>query len=414
MNSRFGITTLLLTLTSSAALLTCACTSTADDCELTGTCGGAPPVGGSGGTGGTGGSGGDGGGGTPPECVPSEATEAVSDECGIFVSSSLGDDGNSGTKEAPFATIGAALAAAGGDPVYVCAESFDEAVSVTTATDLFGGLDCTSGWAYVGATTKTALTAPADSIVVRVEQSAGGTTVADFAITARNATADGASSIVVLVDQAEAVFEGCELAAGAGANGATGTTPSGTAQAGDPGNQGASACSDNAPINGGAQVSNNCPNGVSVGGAGGTGDVATGGPGANGQTGAAGSGGDGQTAYSGASWSCAADGTGQGGEPGSAGDAGAPGTGLGTLGSAGLMGADGGNGQAGTPGEGGGGGGGARNQSAACSYFCGNNTQGGASGGSGGAGGCGGEGGGGGQAGGASIALVSVGATVTL
>jgi hypothetical protein len=46
--------------------------------------------------------------------VPSETAEPVGDECGVFVSSSLADDGNAGTKAAPFRTIEAALAAATG------------------------------------------------------------------------------------------------------------------------------------------------------------------------------------------------------------------------------------------------------------------------------------------------------------
>ena len=71
-----------------------------------------------------------------PKCVPSEAEGPVDDTCGIFVSSSLGDDGNTGTtKDKPFKTIGAALMANKGKPIYVCAETdaYNESITVTTS-----------------------------------------------------------------------------------------------------------------------------------------------------------------------------------------------------------------------------------------------------------------------------------------
>jgi hypothetical protein len=51
----------------------------------------------------------------------------------------MGDDVNGGTKGEPFRTIGAALAAANGKPVYACAEAFEEAVVVSGPVDLYGG-----------------------------------------------------------------------------------------------------------------------------------------------------------------------------------------------------------------------------------------------------------------------------------
>src|SRR5262245_37857423 len=60
-------------------------------------------------------------GGPPRECSPSEADGAVTDECGIFVSSS-GADSNAGTKDKPLRTLAAAIAKAAdsGKPVYAC------------------------------------------------------------------------------------------------------------------------------------------------------------------------------------------------------------------------------------------------------------------------------------------------------
>src|SRR5689334_6593505 len=68
------------------------CKVTLTDCEVA--------AGGSGGTGGGGGTGGIGG--APPGCVPANSSMPVDNSCGIFVSSSAGDDTFAGTKEKPF------------------------------------------------------------------------------------------------------------------------------------------------------------------------------------------------------------------------------------------------------------------------------------------------------------------------
>ncbi|NJR12749.1 hypothetical protein HC776_02475, partial [bacterium] len=47
---------------------------------------------------------------TPPVCVPSMNEDSVEDACGVFVGGSAANDDNAGTKEAPLATIGAAIA----------------------------------------------------------------------------------------------------------------------------------------------------------------------------------------------------------------------------------------------------------------------------------------------------------------
>src|SRR5688500_16475544 len=99
------------------------CKDYAADCELNGECLPGPGAGGSSsGTGGSGGDGGQGGsaGSTPTECVPSEASDAVGSDCGIFVSSSPGDDDNLGGLDKPVATIKRALEIAGSKPIYVC------------------------------------------------------------------------------------------------------------------------------------------------------------------------------------------------------------------------------------------------------------------------------------------------------
>ncbi|MCC6554913.1 MAG: hypothetical protein IT372_18220, partial [Polyangiaceae bacterium] len=90
---------------------------------------------------GPGGTGGGGGGGMPAGCIPSENADPVGD-CGVFVSSSLGDDENDGSKTTPVRTLGKALTLAGfGDRrVYACAEQFDEAIQVLPGIAIYGGL----------------------------------------------------------------------------------------------------------------------------------------------------------------------------------------------------------------------------------------------------------------------------------
>ncbi len=83
-----------------------------------------------------------------------------------------------GDKEGPVATIGKGLEAAKGRPVYACAEEFKESITLTSpGSALFGGLDCTNGWAYVGAQTKSALTGDADKVTLTVAKTASGASV---------------------------------------------------------------------------------------------------------------------------------------------------------------------------------------------------------------------------------------------
>ena len=62
-------------------------------------------------------------------CVPSDAKAAIGSDCGVFVSSSTGDDANVGSQAKPFKSIERALGSANGRPVYACAEDFSEALT---------------------------------------------------------------------------------------------------------------------------------------------------------------------------------------------------------------------------------------------------------------------------------------------
>ena len=393
------------------------CSAEAGDCERTLEC--AHYLIGAGGSTGTSlSTGGGGTGGTPILCIPSESKEPVADFCGVFVSSSLGADdlaADRGTRAKPYKSISAALMKADVTRVYACAESFTETVTISTGVDLYGGLDCTS-WVYVGASKKTALTAPAEKIPLTLGNATGSAHVEDFAITAVAAKAPGGSSIAVVAKGSTASLTRCDLLSGEGKTGKDGDAgdPNGmSAAAGTAGNNGADACGGD-PVNGnpgGVAVANMCGgiDTVSVGGKGGNGDVASGNSGSVGQTGMFGAAGTGEPAAG--AWSCGSaepNGQGDNGNDGAPGDSGPGAAGVGSLSPKGYTGTSGQTGMPGAPGQGGGGGGGAKG-----GLVCPANGA-GASGGSGGAGGCAGKPGSGGAAGGASIALVSHQATVTL
>ena len=349
-------------------------------------------------------------GGTPIDCIPSEVPKATVDaSCGVFVSSSLGVDDQAadrGGKTKPFKSIGAALMKVGVERLYVCAESFSEAVVVSSAVELYGAVDCLKSWAY-DPSKKTTLTALADAVPLTIS---GDAKIEDFAITAVDAKTDGGSSIAVIADQVIASFARCDLVAGAGKAGLAGATPTDPVGPNDSsdvaikGNDGKNACMDPSKQFGGDVKENAlCPlaSGGPLGGSGGQGAVTNGSSGDSQPTATT------QTALGGQGepaadplWSCV---VGQGaiggsGIPGTSGDGATGALSLGTLDTSGYTGAPGQPGGLAPPGQGGGGGGGAKGKPSCA----------GASGGGGGAGGCGGKGGLGGNAGGASIALVSL------
>jgi hypothetical protein len=352
-------------------------------------------------------SGPDGEDGPPPSCIPSLSSTPVADSCGVFVSSSTGSDTTGmGTKEAPYKTITAALAK--GSILYACAGAtpFSEALAVPPGTTIFGGLDCSS-WSYVGATTKTTVTAGAGQIPVTLAAGSGAKLV-DLHVLAADASSmnDGTSSIAMVANGATAELDGCVVEAQGGAAGAAGQNFSMVAQAGAMGASGGDACTA-ATVNGGAPVSSMCGTPDSVSGNGGQGFGVSGGSGSPGSPLGAMNGGSGDTGSG-----CSTGTKGNDGSPGTPGK-GAATTDLGTVSATGYTGVTGKIGGAGTPGQGGGGGGGAKGGTGAgmCTMAA---TSGGAAGGSGGSGGCGGTGGKGGSPGGSSIAIINLGATLTM
>jgi len=355
-----------------------------------------------------------------PRCFNVDPSQAGPNEaCGVFVSSTLGSDDNPGTLERPVRTISraVALAEAGAQRVYACAEAFHEPVEIPAGVELWGGLDCTNGWTYIGKSKKTTIAPEPELIPLRFLPGEGRAGVIDVRAEAADAVQPSGSSIAALVLAGAAVeIIRSELAAGngaAGADGAQGGGPGAPYQLpkGADGLPGGDACDANT-VPGGAAVVTACEGVDSISGKGGDGHTTYGADGQDGQPvpenpdGVHGEGGWGQH---GSYPQCDSGHVGHSGRDGEHG-LGALGPGRITL--AGWQGEKGQDGGDGLPGQGGGGGGGVRGP---LYDDCGaNQPQGGASGGSGGAGGCGGKGGKGGGKGGASIGLLSLSDKVTI
>lgn len=398
----FGFVAIAASISGAASL---GCYNVSGDCNLVncGTGGAGASTTATGGGGSTGGTGGEGGTITPVECVPSEASGPIASGCGVFVATS-GKDESSGSKESPVKTLGAAFAKAkeGGNRVYACAQTFTEAVTLDASVTVFGGLDCTAAWEYIGTTQRTTWTAASDQTPLHLASDVS-LTLEDVNIVAAEAMAAGGSSIAVIADaQSTLDVRRVDVSAGAGAKGADGESFPGTATDGATGSTGVDACTTAQAITAPAPV-NRCGDIDSAGGSGGISETVQGSSGNSGLPQTTDNGGAGEVATA-----CK---LGTIGANGMNGEAGIGGSGLGTIGVTGYSGAPGGGGTAGATAQGGGGGGGSKGGTG--SGKCTDATKAaGASGGSGGSGGCGGLGGNGGLPGGSSIGIVSLGATL--
>ncbi|WP_437579113.1 PGRS family protein [Sorangium sp. So ce887] len=312
-----------------------------------------------------------------------------------------------------------ALATARTDPktknVYACAETFNEVIEIQADVTLLGGLDCENGWRWIGEQTRTTLTADPGAIPLTMHEDIA-VRIEDFDVVASSIPQDdpamlGASSIAAVADGVTVSLARCTIAAGDGAQGATGRQYTDNAKSGEDGNPGLEACMPGSTP-GGEEEYNDCDDGVedSIGGSGGLGQTSSGAPGIRGTPGGSDNGGTGQASTANL---CTNGDDGAPGVPGMPG-AGAGATDLGTLSRNGYTGVPGQNGTFGVTAQGGGGGGGARGIPNVANPMPARTCPGvvkgvgGASGGSGGSGGCGGKGGLGGAPGGASIALVSL------
>jgi len=346
------------------------------------------------------------------DCLPNaDEPSDTADPCiltetfGVFVAPTGSDTTGTGTRAAPYATVGNAMDQAktkGLSRVYACGS----AGSYTTGPNLvvgssraglsvYGGLDCTTTpatWTYNAADKATV--APPSGYALQVT---AGVTFEDFAFISAPGSSAGPSSIAVFASGATGiVLERCTVEAGTGA---VGESPAPELQAapapsGSPGNP-PTAGPPKEGGTGGAGASNaSCS---SMGGNGGSASSATG-QSPNGTDGSPGVASNGQT-----STECALTGSpptvaGMGGT----GTEGAGATDWATFTSSGWSPLNGQPGSTGGVGQGGGGG----------AAFGVGVTQGG--GGGGGAGGCGGAGGAPGTGGGSSIALLLYDSTISL
>ncbi|WP_437737789.1 PGRS family protein [Sorangium sp. So ce1335] len=350
--------------------------------------------------------------------MPSKNAERVDASCGVWVDASTGHDGDAGIPSAPLKTIAKALDVAWtkGKRVYLCAQKFEESLLVPGGIEIYGGLDCTSNWRWIGKSEKTTITAPEGETPLSFHGGNGVAVLEDLHVIARSILPihtglAGRSSIAVNTSGIPLYIRRSTIEAGDGAPGALGGSFMNTpAEAGTSGNFGNAACT-SATVLGGTPVSSTCGTpddraDDSRGGSGGLGGIESGDDGTDGVPGASMNHGRGESETG----RCTA---GRDGEDGEEGLPGAGATGFGWLFLEGYTGPLAGDGTPGKPGQGGGGGGGAKGGAGTlmCPFA---SSAGGAGGGAGGAGGCGGLGGIGGGAGGASIAVFAGSATAHL
>ena len=210
------------------------------------------------------------------DCPADPATGDVGAECGIWVSTSLGQDSFPGTQGQPVQTLTHTLALANGSSkrVYACGGIYEEAVSVPSGVSMFVWFDCMHGWLYTGTSNRARILAGPGEIALTVlggdEQSLAG----DLVVRSADAVKPGDSSIAVLVrEHVHGSLKRADVFAGDGADGADGEDGGhdGNAADGLPGNDGSSACTVE-PGPGGASVKLSCGDGTfSLGGPGGDG-----------------------------------------------------------------------------------------------------------------------------------------------
>jgi hypothetical protein len=196
----------------------------------------------------------------PPVHVPlcpaePKAGVVPEDWCGVFASSSLGDDSNRGTRDAPVKTIAKAIELADEEThrVHACFETFSEAVRVRGSLgvrrnlEIWGGFDCMTGWRHSGGQRNTVIEAEPDEVPLTFESNST-CTVFDVEATAALATAPGGSSIaaVALEGAVVHIHRGKLIAANGarGRDGALGHPMNEPATAGNHGLFGQDACTE--------------------------------------------------------------------------------------------------------------------------------------------------------------------------
>lgn len=333
----------------------------------------------------------------------------------IFVSTTTGSDGNSGTKTAPKKTISAAITAAVAGlktQILISGGTYNEKITLSNGISLYGGYNAAANWTRSASTNvivNSTFTSGGRAFGIEANNITTPTTVEYISITTANNSIAGGNNYGVYCSNAGALtIRNCTIAAGNGGNGTSGTsgTNGGIGNNGSAGSPG-SCDGDGSGASGGAGGTSPCNR---TGGAGGTGGATTGT-----NTGAAGSNGlTGSGSIAGGNGGAAGDpgAAGQAGNNGSNGTNGGNGNGgnNGTITSNHWLSAAGSNGTAGSNGSAGGGGGGGGAQSG--NVFV--NSGYGNGGGGGGAGGCGATAGAAGTGGGGSFGVFLVNSNGTI
>ncbi|MCL2779572.1 MAG: hypothetical protein FWD73_16390, partial [Polyangiaceae bacterium] len=170
---------------------------------------------------------------SPPANTDDSGASPVvpTNDTGIFVSSSKGNDNGDGTQESPVLTIGKALSLLGGKPnIYVCvgAGSYTEQVSLdesATVQGIYGGFDCAT-WQY-SASNKPVVRSPSSDVALKIANVRSSVTISDIEFDAPIATNPGDSSIAAFVVNSNDVkFIRSVLVASSGQTGTSGQTGS--------------------------------------------------------------------------------------------------------------------------------------------------------------------------------------------
>ena len=140
-------------------------------------------------------------------CPYDPAQSAFREECGVWVSSSLGNDTNPGTRASPVASLKHAIELARYDTkhVYACGDSWEEVVELPAGMSLSGGFECHEhDWAFQSWPAAATLSAGANQIPLTVVGVADEQTViSDFIISSFSATIPGGSSIALFIADAD-------------------------------------------------------------------------------------------------------------------------------------------------------------------------------------------------------------------
>lgn len=139
--------------------------------------------------------------GAPPATVGTPDNNELTNEFGVFVATTGSADGD-GTKEHPFASIGAGIERVKDLKlrVYVCAGTYNESLTLVDAVSVIGALTCDGGAWHTGGA-RTVLAAPT-SPAIRAKNIVSTTRFDGFDVSAPVGTAMSPSSIALIAENA--------------------------------------------------------------------------------------------------------------------------------------------------------------------------------------------------------------------